>query len=93
MLLHQRYEEFAALLLPALEKQYLETSMNEFNRKRNIMRLLSELFLKGLFAEFRKIFKCITDLVQINPTDAPEQFQNAMMVITDYFKTYGEVFF
>jgi hypothetical protein len=75
-----------------LEKQYVEAGMNEFNKKRNILRLLSELYLKGLFAEFKRIFKCLNDLILINP-DTPDEFQNAMMVITDYLKTYGEIFF
>jgi hypothetical protein len=31
-------------------------------------------------------------MVKVNP-ETPEEFQNAMMVVTDYLKTYGEVFF
>jgi len=66
--------------------------MSEFNKKRNILRLLSELYLKGLFSEFKRLFKCITFLTQINPENK-EEFANALMVITDYLKNYGELFF
>lgn len=34
----------------------------------------------------------IYSIIKISP-DNQEQFQNAMMVLTDYLKTYGEVFF
>lgn len=90
--MHQRYEEFAELLIQALEKQYQETNITDFNRRRNMIRLLSELYLKGLFADFKRSFKCLNSIILINP-DMQEEFQNAMMVITDYLKTYGEVFF
>jgi hypothetical protein len=66
--------------------------MSEFNKKRNILRLLSELYLKGLFSEFKRLFKCITFLTQITPENK-EEFANALMVITDYLKNYGELFF
>ena len=90
--MHQRYEDFALKLIEALEKLYESEKMSEFNKKRNILRLLSELYLKGLFSEFKRIFKCLSYLTVINP-DNFEEFQNAMMVITDYLKTYGETFF
>lgn len=31
-------------------------------------------------------------MMLITPTDI-EEFQNALMVLTDYLKTYGEIFF
>ncbi len=66
--------------------------MSEFNKKRNILRLLSELFLKGLISEYKRIFKGINFLVQIKP-DTRDEFLNAQMVVTDYLKNYGEIFF
>jgi len=66
--------------------------MSEFNKKRNILRLLSELFLKGLISEYKRIFKGISFLVQIKP-DNRDEFLNATMVLTDYLKNYGEIFF
>lgn len=47
--------------------------MTEFNKKRNILRMLSELYLKGLFAEYKNIFSCLNELIKINAT-TPEEF-------------------
>ena len=66
--------------------------MSEFNKKRNILRLISELFLKGLISEFKRIFKCVNTLFQIAPENK-EEFLNAQMVLTDYLRNYGEIFF
>lgn len=74
--MHQRYEEFAPKLIDALEKQFFQEKMSEFNKKRNILRLLSELFLKGLIAEYKRIFKGISFLTQIKP-ESREEFLNA----------------
>jgi hypothetical protein len=79
-------------LVEQLEKAYKDASISELNKKRNILRILSELYLKGLIIEFKKIFKCLNELILIN-SDRSEDFLNAMMVITDYLKTYGEIFF
>lgn len=59
VLMHQRYEEFAPKLIESLEKLYEQERASEFTKKRNILRLLSELYLKGLVSEFKKIFKCL----------------------------------
>ncbi len=72
VLMHQRYEEFAPKLIEVLEKLYDQEKMSEFNKKRNILRLLSELYLKGLFSEFKRIFKCLNYLVQISPENTEE---------------------
>lgn len=66
--------------------------MSEFNKKRNILRLLSELYLKGLFSEYKRVFKGISYLTSIKPENKDE-FLNALMVLTDYIKNYGEIFF
>ena len=92
VLMHQRYEEFTPKLIEALEKQYFQDKMSEFNKKRNILRLISELFLKGLISEFKRIFKCVNTLFQIAPENK-EEFLNAQMVLTDYLRNYGEIFF
>ena len=65
--------------------------MSEFNKKRNILRLMSELYLKGLFSEFKRIFKGLSYLTSI--TTDKEEFQSALMVLTDYLRNYGEMFF
>ena len=48
MKLHERYESFASMLLPDIVKQFQETPISEFNKKRNILRMLTELYFKGL---------------------------------------------
>jgi len=50
VLLHQRHEEFARRLSEELERHYHELAA-EPTKKRNILRLLSELYLKGLIKE------------------------------------------
>lgn len=91
VLLHQRYEDFASKLAEALEKLFNELG-GEFTRKRNILRLMSELYLRGLIREFKGLFKCINQMTLVG-VETLEEFQNALMVLTDYLKTYGEVFF
>lgn len=88
--MHQRYEEFAQKLIDSLEKSFSEKGC-EFNKKRNILRLMSELFLKGLFSEFKRLFKGINSLMSIPPNK--DEYQNALMVVTDYLQNYGEIFF
>jgi hypothetical protein len=113
--LHLRYEDFSVKLVEGLEKSYHEAS-GDFTRRRNILRLMSELYLRGLLAEYKKIFKCLNQMTlvlppclsssagngqQQQPVDVEnpssggslEEFQNALLVLTDYLKTYGEVFF
>lgn len=56
-----------------------------------MLRLLTELFKKGIFQHYKDMFTCLNELFFFQPTQ-PE-FLNAVMVITDYFKTYGELIF
>ncbi len=82
-------------MIESLEKVFdAERGVGEFTKKRNIMRLLSELYLKGLFNDYRKVFRCLNYMMMIPMT--PQQmkdFKNGLIVITDYLKTYGEIFF
>lgn len=98
VLMHQRYADFAPKLTEALEKLY--DGEHDFTKKRNILRLMSELYLKGLISEFKKIFRCLNQMTQVGcaltPGEPPtnlEDYQNGLMVLTDYLKTYGEIFF
>jgi hypothetical protein len=95
VILHQRYEEFADKMIESLEKVFdAERGLGEFTKKRNIMRLLSELYLKGLFNDYRMVFRCLNYMMMIQPTpQTMEDFKNGLMVLTDYLKTYGEIFF
>lgn len=95
LILHSKYEEFTPLVYPQLERQFQEASFQELNKKRNILRLLSELYLKGLIQEYKKVFHCLNCLiVRKEPnTLSEEDFLSGLMVVIDYLKTYGEIFF
>lgn len=65
--MNERYEEFAEKLIEGLEKLYENERPTEFTKKRNILRLLSELYLKGLFGDFKKVFKCLNQMMVVSP--------------------------
>ncbi len=66
--MHQRYPDFAEKMIEALEKTYdSERGLGEFTKKRNILRLMSELYLKGLFNDYRKVFRCLNFMMMIQP--------------------------
>jgi hypothetical protein len=93
VLMHQRYEDFAEKLIKAIEKKYHDTPINEFAKKRYILRYLTELYFKGLFCEYKRVFFCLSRLTQLNYTSEPEEFTQGMMVLTDYMKLYGDTIF
>jgi hypothetical protein len=62
VLMHKWYEDFAEGLVKAVEKKYLDTPISEFHRKRHILRYLTELYFKGLFSEYKRIFYCLSRL-------------------------------
>ena len=57
-----------------MEKLYENEKVTEFTKKRNILRLLSELYLKGLFTDFRKVFKCLNHMMVISPQTHIDDF-------------------
>ena len=57
-----------------LEKQFKLTPITEFNKKRNILRTLTELYFKGLASEYQGIFKCLVNLILINYEETPDEF-------------------
>lgn len=57
-----------------LEKQFKLTPIIEFNKKRNVLRTLTELYFKGLSVEYQGIFKCLVNLILINFEDTPDEF-------------------
>jgi len=97
--LHTVYEDFSKTVVAAVKKQYREgaqvvdgvLNIKEFSKKRYMLRLLTELFMKGIFQHYKDMFSCINDMIFTTPSQ-PE-FLNAIMVLTDYFKTYGEQIF
>jgi hypothetical protein len=93
--LHQVYSDWSRIVLNAIKKHYKggagQASGRDFNKKRYILRLLTELFLKGIFQNYKDMFPCLNDIICIVPNQ-PE-FLNAIMILTDYFKTYGELIF
>lgn len=99
--LHEVYEDFSHVLIQNIIKAYKEPQNTqsqhfdlnrEFNRKRYILRILTELYLKGLFQHYKDMFVCMNELILI-PNADQKSFLNAIMVLTDYFKTYGEQIF
>jgi hypothetical protein len=58
--LHQRYEGFADLLIPAIESAYwVVPVLTDQSRKRNILRMITELYFRGLFKEYKRIFRLL----------------------------------
>lgn len=66
--MHRRYKDFAAQLVPSIHKQFQictgcpDESSKAFKR-RQILKLLTELFIKGLISDISKVGKCIKDVV------------------------------
>ena len=67
--------------------------VSDFTKKRNILRMLTELYFKGIFKEYKLIFKQLNALMCLKFEDNFDEFCNAMMVLSDYLKTYGETVF
>lgn len=74
VLVHQKYETFAELLMSELEKVFKVTQITEFNKKRNVLRTLTELYFKGLSGEYQGIFKCLVNLILINWDETEDEF-------------------
>jgi hypothetical protein len=96
--LHRRYENFSNELVRVIKEQYRSASiLSDPNRKRNILRMLTELYFKGLIEEYKSFFGCLNSLIiDLRETDIPdyeEVFLNALKVVTDYLETYGERIF
>jgi hypothetical protein len=73
VLMHKRYEDFAEKIIEGLEKLYdAERGQGEFTKKRNILRLMSELYLKGLFVDFKRVFRCLNYMMLIPASDIEE---------------------
>ena len=79
--------------MSGIEMQFKTTPIVELNKKRNILRTLTELYFKGLSDEYQGIFKCLLNLMLINYEGPEKDFQKAMHIVTDYLKTYGEQIF
>jgi len=65
--MHQRYEDFAGELIDALSKEAKASSIKEMTKLRNLLRALSELYLKGLFEEYKKVFEVLTKFIAVSP--------------------------
>lgn len=90
--MHRRYEEFSEQLIKDMETFFRSLQLQtEHARKRNTLRMLTELFFKGVFKEYRRIFKCLIQIIQVCPEkDSKEVFENGLLVVHDYMKVYGE---
>lgn len=68
--MHRRYKDFASQLVVTLHKQFQvcegcgDETAKAFKR-RQILKLLSELYLKGLISDISKVGKCIKEIVLI----------------------------
>lgn len=53
--------------------------------------MITELYFRGLFKEYKRIFRLLNQLIQIEiEKEGVETFENALLVLTDYIKMYGE---
>lgn len=58
--MHRRYDDFSEQLVKDMETYFRSLQLQtEHARKRNTLRMLTELFIKGIFKEYRRIFKCL----------------------------------
>ncbi len=67
--MHRRYKDFALQLVPGLHKQFQvcagcgdETA--KAMKRRQILKLLTELYLKGVVNDIVKVGKCLKELVR-----------------------------
>lgn len=93
ILLHQKYDGFAEPLIKTLESQFKATKVTNFSQKRAILRILTELYFKGLTVEYQGIFKCLVQMILINYEETPADFMHGLKLISDYLKTFGEQIF
>lgn len=99
MHLHEIYEEFSGHFVLKSVAQFKADSrakspgslQKQFSRKRYHLKLLTELFLRGLFQHYKDIFPCLNELMVVSP-EAPH-FLFSAGVVSDYFKIYGEKIF
>ena len=73
--IHKRYDNnFSFELVKAIKDQYRATSvLTDATRKRNILRMLTELYFKGLIEEYKSFFGCLNTLIiELRETDGPD---------------------
>ena len=68
VVMHRRYKDFATMLVPGLHKQFqMCTGCLDENSKaikrRQLLKLLTELFMRGLINDISKVGKCLKDIV------------------------------
>ena len=52
--------------------------------------MFTELCIRGVFKEYKRIFKCLLQLIQFEAKDDQDVFEAALLLLTDYIKMYGE---
>lgn len=61
--------------------------------------MLTELYFKGMISEYRRVFKCVNELIKQHyevskeAPRAPAAFETALEALVDYIRAYGEKIF
>jgi len=96
--MHQRYKDFALTLIPCLHKQFQQcTGCNDETSKamkrRQMLRLMTELYLKGVINDIVNIGKCLKEVITTDKSKEREKFACNISLLASYLKQYGEVLF
>lgn len=102
-LLHQRYDDFVLHLVRGLLKAYKDIPVKLLNlkpkvqgseisnlvgRRKAILRILTELFLQGFLKEYKNIYTCMREMMQVEPDKTPWLFSLNLQTIANYLKMY-----
>ena len=70
IVMHRRYEDFSTKLIPSLIRIFIQSPGSEenakANKRRNILKLISELYISGVTDDIKHIGKCLRELVTSN---------------------------
>lgn len=102
-LLHQRYDDFVLHLVRGLLKAYKDIPVKLLNlkpkvqgseisnlvgRRKAILRILTELFLQGFLKEYKNIYTCMREMMQVEPDKTSWLFSLNLQTIANYLKMY-----
>lgn len=96
--MHQRYKDFALALIPSLQKQFQQCvgcsdEPSKALKRRQILRLMTELFLRGVLNDITKIGKCLKEVIVTDKLKEREKFACNISLLANYLKQYGEILF
>ena len=96
--MHRRYKGFHLELIPSLQKQFqtcigcTEEGARAIKR-RQLLKLMTELYLKGVINDITKIGKCLKEVIKVDRNKEREKFSYNMSLLSNYLKQYGEILF